>query len=112
MLYGVKLRVVGEEHLRAPRPAVPVFRHVDGFDPMVVNVGSTRLHRSSEARTSPIMRLDAMMVCTRSVDVAVRPPVATDEWAIRELPKRVDELRELFVKISANWRVNVATLVA
>jgi putative phosphoserine phosphatase/1-acylglycerol-3-phosphate O-acyltransferase len=37
------------------------------------------------------------------VDVAVLPPIPVDDWTLRDLPARIDEVRQQFIDTLANW---------
>ncbi len=37
------------------------------------------------------------------VDVAVLPPVPVDDWTLRDLPKRIEEVRQQFIDTLAHW---------
>jgi putative phosphoserine phosphatase / 1-acylglycerol-3-phosphate O-acyltransferase len=46
---------------------------------------------------------DAIMVQPGRVDVAVLPPIPVGEWTVRELPKRIAEVRQQFVDTLQSW---------
>jgi putative phosphoserine phosphatase/1-acylglycerol-3-phosphate O-acyltransferase len=37
------------------------------------------------------------------VDVAVLPPIPVDDWTLRDLPARIDEVRQLFIDTLTDW---------
>jgi putative phosphoserine phosphatase/1-acylglycerol-3-phosphate O-acyltransferase len=37
------------------------------------------------------------------VDIAVLPPIDVTDWTVDDLPKRIDQVRELYVDTLASW---------
>jgi putative phosphoserine phosphatase/1-acylglycerol-3-phosphate O-acyltransferase len=38
-----------------------------------------------------------------TVDVAVLPPLSTEDWTVRDLRERIEEIRSEYVRLLADW---------
>jgi putative phosphoserine phosphatase/1-acylglycerol-3-phosphate O-acyltransferase len=74
-LTGVRLRVVGEEHLRSPRPAVFVFNHRTAFDPLLA--ASLVRHDFTMVVRTDLARNPLVGALGRFVDLTLVAPWAT-----------------------------------
>lgn len=154
-LAGIDVRISGEEHLWAQRPAVFIFNHQSWLDGLIVRrllgrdvtveadvsravaqlAGGRSVAVAPEATRSPTPRvggfddgvfrmamragLPVVPVVLRNagqllgrgrtflrsgtLDVAVLPSIAVEDWAVKDLGRRVTEVRDLFVKTLADW---------
>jgi putative phosphoserine phosphatase/1-acylglycerol-3-phosphate O-acyltransferase len=50
-----------------------------------------------------IMRPHSLLVAKGTVQVAVLPPVDTSSWTVKNLGKKVEKVREMFLSTLANW---------
>jgi putative phosphoserine phosphatase/1-acylglycerol-3-phosphate O-acyltransferase len=46
---------------------------------------------------------NASMLHPGTVDIAVFPPIPTDDWTVRTLPRRITAIRQLYVDTLADW---------
>ena len=100
---GISL-VIAPEGTRSPTPALGPFKkgafHVAmqagvPILPVVIrNAGELMWRGSSTIRSG-------------TVQVKVLPPIPTDGWTVEETGRRVDEVRELYVKTLGEWRPEV-----
>jgi putative phosphoserine phosphatase / 1-acylglycerol-3-phosphate O-acyltransferase len=73
--------------------------------------GPFRIAMSAGIPIVPIVIRNAEHVAARNastlnpgtVDIAVFPPIPTDGWTIRTLPRRIAEIRQLYVDTLADW---------
>jgi putative phosphoserine phosphatase/1-acylglycerol-3-phosphate O-acyltransferase len=186
-LGGVKLNVIGEEHLWSHRPAVFIFNHRNNFDAQIMGklvrrdfgvvakkelkalpifaIGAKFLHIAFIDRDDPRKAVEALQPGTQllkegismilapegrrvvgrgladfkkgafrmalaarvpivpvvfrnadevgprssavmrpaTVDVAVLPPVPTDDWSLETLDRHIAQVRQMFVDTLENW---------
>jgi putative phosphoserine phosphatase/1-acylglycerol-3-phosphate O-acyltransferase len=46
---------------------------------------------------------DSHRLSAGTVDIAVLPPIDVTDWTVDDLPKRIDQVRELYVDTLASW---------
>jgi putative phosphoserine phosphatase/1-acylglycerol-3-phosphate O-acyltransferase len=54
----------------------------------------------------------ALAMHPATVDVAVLEPISVEEWSLEELPKRIEEVRQLFIDTLADWPADDASVSA
>jgi putative phosphoserine phosphatase/1-acylglycerol-3-phosphate O-acyltransferase len=73
--------------------------------------GAFRMAMAARVPIVPIVIRNAEDIGPRSsgtmrpgkVDVAVLPPIRVDDWTLRDLDRRIEGVRQLFVQTLANW---------
>ncbi|GAB3016213.1 HAD-IB family hydrolase/lysophospholipid acyltransferase family protein [Mycobacterium bourgelatii] len=73
--------------------------------------GPFRIAMAAGIPIVPIVIRNAEIIASRNsttlnpgtVDVAVFPPIPVDDWTLEDLPDRIDEIRQLYLDVLANW---------
>ena len=76
--------------------------------------GPFRIAMAARIPIVPIVIRNAEIVASRNsttinpgtVDVAVFPPIAVDDWTLETLPEHIAEVRQLYLDTLANWPVD------
>ena len=90
-------------------PPVSVFPDTQSVGPF--KKGAFRIAMATGLPVVPIVIRNSDSIAGRNsttinpgtVDVAVLPPVSTTDWTVRDLRERIEDIRDAYVKLLAEW---------